>query len=216
LRPGRTARSPWRVLCLGAHADDIEIGCGGTILQLVASGRPLEVTWVVLSADPVREREARASAARFLKGARRTTILVQRFRESFFPQIAGEIKEFFECLKPMIAPDLVFTHFRHDLHQDHRITCELTWNTFRSHLILEYEIPKYEGDLGAPNCFVALDPGTCRRKVRHLLTGFPSQRHKHWFTDETFRGLMRLRGVECAAPGRYAEAFHARKLTLGW
>jgi LmbE family N-acetylglucosaminyl deacetylase len=215
LSPDASRSTPYKVLCLGAHADDVEIGCGGTILQMIAN-RPLEVRWVVLSANPVREREAQASAARFLKGARRATVTVQRFRESFFPHVGGEIKEFFEGLRAEFSPDLIFTHCRHDLHQDHRVTCELTWNTFRHHLILEYEVPKYDGDLGAPNCFVALDAATCRRKVRHLLSGFPSQRDKHWFTEETFRALMRLRGIECAAPGHYAEAFYGRKLTLDW
>jgi LmbE family N-acetylglucosaminyl deacetylase len=209
-------RSAYRVLCLGAHADDIEIGCGGTVLQLLASGRPVDARWVVLSATDAREREARSSAARFLKGARHATVTVERFRESFFPHVGAEIKEFFERLRSEFSPDLIFTHCRHDLHQDHRVTSELTWNTFRRHLILEYEIPKYDGDLGAPNCFVALDATTCRRKVRHLLKEFSSQRDKHWFTEDTFRGLMRLRGIECAAPGQYAEAFYARKLALGW
>jgi LmbE family N-acetylglucosaminyl deacetylase len=203
-----------QVLCLGAHSDDIEIGCGGTILRLLAEHPHLDFYWVVLSSTPEREREARRSADLFLKGAQRRTIVVKRFRNSFFPYVGAKIKEYFEELKGEVSPDLILTPGRHDLHQDHRVVSDLTWNTFRDHLILEYEIPKYDGDLGSPNCFVHLDEPTCRKKVQNLLAGFPSQLDKPWFTEDTFMGLMRLRGVESNAPGRYAEAFYGRKLVL--
>lgn len=208
-QPGR----PLRILCLGAHSDDIEIGCGGTILQLLARHRNAEVHWVVFSGEGDREREARRSARLFLKGAGQATVLVKGFRDGFFPYVGAEIKAFFEELKPDLEPDVVFTHYRADRHQDHRVISDLTWNTFRSHFVLEYEIPKYDGDLGSPNCFVALDESTCRQKIRHLLTAFPTQKDKRWFSNETFRGLLRLRGIEVGSLA--AEAFYARKLLLG-
>ncbi len=204
----------YKVLCMGAHADDIEIGCGGTILRLLSDHSNLEFCWVVFSATPERKREARKSASAFLKGARQKTLMVKNFRNSFFPFQGSEIKEYFEELKGEISPHLIFTHYRNDLHQDHRAICELTWNTFRNHLILEYEIPKYDGDLGSPNCFVHLDDSTCRQKIRYLLSAFRSQKEKQWFGEETFRSLMRLRGIESNAPERYAEAFYCRKLVL--
>lgn len=200
------------LLCLGAHADDIEIGCGGTILRLLAHHAPLDFHWVVLSSTPGRAREGRRSAALFLQGARRKDVVIKQFRNSFFPYVGGRIKEFFEGLKARVSPDVIFTPYRNDLHQDHRLVSELTWNTFRDHLILEYEVPKYDGDLGSPNCFVHLDERTCRQKLRYLMTVFQSQKDRHWFTADTFRGLMRLRGVESNSSGRYAEAFYCRKL----
>jgi len=202
-----------RLLFLGAHADDIEIGCGGTALRLLGSGARAHVWWGVLGATGQREREARASAAAFLKGAAERRVEVCGFRDGFFPSQHAAIKERLEEWKRAFEPDLVFTHARHDLHQDHRITCELTWNTFRDHAILEYEIPKYDGDLGAPNLFVPLDERTCRRKIALLSRHFPSQRRKRWFTEETFRALLRLRGVEAGGRAAYAEAFFARKVT---
>lgn len=202
------------VLCLGAHADDLEIGCGGTILRLLRERPNLTVHWVVFSSTPDREQEARRSADLFLKGCRRKTVVILNFRNSFFPYTGTEIKEYFESLKTAVSPDLIFTHYRDDLHQDHRLICELTWNTFRSHLILEYEIPKYDGDLGAPNCFISLEERTCRQKIRNLMTCFGTQRDKHWFDEETFRGLMRLRGMETGGTARYAEAFYCRKFAL--
>ena len=208
------SRAPYQVLCLGAHADDIEIGCGGTILRLLAGHSNLEFHWVVFSSTPERRKEAVRSADLFLQGARKKAVVVKNFRNSFFPFVGGPIKEYFEKLKQTVAPDLIFTHYRKDLHQDHRVICDLTWNTFRDHLVLEYEIPKYDGDLGSPNCFVDLDDSHCRSKIRHLMTAFKSQREKHWFTEDTFRGLMRLRGIECSADGKYAEAFYCRKLRL--
>jgi LmbE family N-acetylglucosaminyl deacetylase len=212
LLPDRSA--PWKILCLGAHSDDIEIGCGGSILELTARHPKLDIHWVVFSADSRRKREAQQSAALFLKGAKRQEVLVKNFRESFFPYVGAEIKEFFQQLGQKLAPDLIFTHCRNDLHQDHRTLCELTWNTFRNHLILEYEIPKYDGDLGSPNCFVPLSKSSQQRKLKYLAEGFPSQHVKPWFTPETFQAILRLRGIECNAPEGLAEAFYCRKLTF--
>lgn len=203
-----------RVLCLGAHADDIEIGCGGTILRLIERCPRLHVRWVVFSASPARADEAHAAARLFLQGAERIEVAVLGFRDGFFPYDGAAIKEQFEQIKREFAPDLVFTHYRDDRHQDHRQLSDLAWNTFRGHTVLEYEIPKYDGDLGAPNLFVPLADELARRKVRHIVDAFASQRDKQWFDEETFLGLMRLRGVEAPATTRYAEAFYARKLTL--
>jgi LmbE family N-acetylglucosaminyl deacetylase len=202
------------ILLLGAHSDDIEIGAGATLLSLIETGAKLEVTWCVLSGETDRGDEARASAAEFLRGTARSEIEVLGFRDGFFPQQAEAIKNWFESLKSRIHPDIIFTHYRHDAHQDHREICQLTWNTFRDHLILEYEIPKWDGDLGQPNVYVPIAAETMERKIRLLESHFKSQGSKHWFDTETFRGLARLRGNECRAPERYAEAFHARKLAL--
>jgi len=202
------------VLCLGAHADDIEIGCGGTLLELLRLRPGIAVHWVVFSATGQRADEARRSAELFLQGAGQTRIELREFRDTCFPFQGAEIKDFFEEIKKSVNPGLVFTHRREDLHQDHRLLAELTWCGFRNHLILEYEIPKYEGDLGTPNCFVPLSEDVCRRKVEALLTAFPSQRTKPWFTDDTFRALLRIRGLECNSPTRHAEAFTGRKLRL--
>jgi LmbE family N-acetylglucosaminyl deacetylase len=200
------------VLCLGAHSDDIEIGCGATILELTANG-PVDVTWVVFSGNAARAREARRSAKRFLARARRVDLIVRSFRDGFFPFVGTEIKEFFETLTAS-APDVIFTHCRHDRHQDHRLISDLTWNTFRNHNVLEYEVPKYDGDLAAPNFFVPVSAAHAARKVRYLRSVFASQRDRHWFADETFFGLMRVRGLECRAPQHYAEAFYSRKSVL--
>jgi LmbE family N-acetylglucosaminyl deacetylase len=203
-----------RVLCLGAHCDDIEIGCGGTILRLLEENQRLEFCWIVFSSTPQRRQEAKKAAKMFLKSAQKAQIVMKDFRDSFFPFQGENIKKFFEALKKRFLPDLIFTHYRDDLHQDHRLISDLTWNTFRDHLILEYEIPKYDGDLGAPNFFVTLSEPHCRRKIQNLLDAFGSQRDKQWFTEETFRALLRIRGIECNAPGKYAEAFHCRKMSL--
>lgn len=200
-----------RVLCLGAHSDDIEIGCGGTMLTLGQRGR-LHVRWIVFSGAGERAREAHRSAKRFLASVQRATVEVLGFRDGFFPAQWQEIKERFELVAQDFEPDVVFTHFRDDRHQDHRVVSDLTWNTFRRSLILEYEIPKWDGDLGTPNTYVPLEPAVARRKARMLLSVFPSQRGKSWFSESTFLGLMRLRGIECG--GELAEAFHARKVTL--
>jgi LmbE family N-acetylglucosaminyl deacetylase len=207
------SRASLKVLCLGAHSDDIEIGCGGLILSLLSGERPVDVDWVVFSAPAGRDREAKRGAELFLKGARRRRVVLKKFRDGFFPSESAKIKTVFEQLKSS-KPDVVLTHYRDDRHQDHRVLSDLAWNTFRDHLILEYEIPKYDGDLGTPNFFVPLDPSTCTRKTDYLNDAFGSQRDKHWFSAETFMGLMRLRGMECRAPGGYAEAFYSRKTLL--
>jgi LmbE family N-acetylglucosaminyl deacetylase len=214
LQPRGARGRAFEVLVVGAHADDIEIGCGGTVLQLAAGGSPLRVTWVVLAASGVREREAVGSAAAFLKDVEQTTVVLRSFRDGFFPWAGAEVKEVFEELKREVAPDLVMVPRRDDAHQDHRLVAELTWNTFRDHLVLEYEIPKYDGDLGTPNLYVPLPAATCERKVELLLEQFPSQRDRRWYTADTFWALLRLRGVESNAPSGFAEAFHCRKATL--
>ena len=203
-----------RILCLGAHSDDIEIGCGGTVLRILEENADAEVLWVVMGASGQRADEATASAKSFLARARQKEVIVKEFRDGFFPYIGAEIKGFFEELKRRFAPDLVLTHCRNDLHQDHRLVSELTWNTFRNHLILEYEILKYDGDLGTPNVFVHLTESLARRKVGILLDSFRSQLKKNWFTEDAFLAILRLRGLECNAPEKYAEAYHARKLVL--
>ena len=204
-----------KVLCLGAHADDIEIGCGGTIMRLIRQNPGMEVYWAVFSGDGRRRREARKSARVFLRGATIKGIRAANFRESYFPTEWGAIKESFEKLKRAFEPELVLTHYRDDRHQDHRVLSDLAWNTFRNHLILEYEIPKYDGDLGNPNFYVRLDEELCSRKVEHLCTFFQTQNNKHWFSADTFFSLMRLRGIECASTTKFAEAFYCRKLVLG-
>ena len=208
--PGR----PLRVLAIGSHADDIEIGCGGTILRLVAEHPGLAVDWLVLSGLGERAQEAADSAAAFCDGAGEVRVAVERFRDVFFPYAGGEVKERFERLKAEVDPDLILTHRLEDRHQDHRLVAELTWNTFRGHLILEFEIPKYEGDLGQPNLYVPLEPDLGQRKVELLRKCFPSQAGRSWFSDDTFWALLRLRGIESGGPGRFAEAFTARKLVL--
>jgi LmbE family N-acetylglucosaminyl deacetylase len=207
-------REPARLLAVGAHPDDIEIGCGGTILKLVEEGAVSAIWWVVLSGDGERAAEAESSAHSLLNGTVEKRVIVRDFKDGFFPYDGGEIKAFFETLKSEFAPDVIFTHQRRDLHQDHRVSCELTWNTFRDHLILEYEVPKYDGDMGSPNLFVPLDEGLCRQKVDHLLDHFASQRDKRWFREDLFSGLLRLRGMECQSPTSYAEAFYCRKAVL--
>jgi LmbE family N-acetylglucosaminyl deacetylase len=208
---GRGAR---RVLCLGAHPDDIEIGCGGTIAKLARESRQMTFHWVVFSGEPAREREALQSANALLAGVKDKTIVVHKFRDGFLPTRAGEVKDCFEQLKREFTPDLVLTHYRDDRHQDHRLISELTWNTFRNHLILEYEIPKWDGDFGTPNVFVPLSEAECRGKIRHILEFFKTQAEKPWFSEELFRSVLRIRGMESNASGRYAEAFYARKLSL--
>ncbi|MFO7732146.1 MAG: PIG-L deacetylase family protein [Candidatus Aminicenantes bacterium] len=205
---------PLKILCLGAHSDDIEIGCGGTVLKLIREHKPVEFDWVVFSAGGARKEEARASARAFLAGAARRAVALEGFRDGYFPAVGGEIKDYFEALKRKVAPDLIFTHQRSDLHQDHRLISDITWNTFRDHLILEYEVPKYDGDLGAPNVFARLDRAVAEKKVRLILKHFPSQAGNQWFTEDTFRAVMRLRGIESNAPAGLAEGFHGRKLAL--
>jgi len=202
------------LLCIGAHSDDLEIGCAGTILQLLQRPGGVALTWVVLSAVGSRATEARASVRSLGAAATRLDVRLGEFQDGFLPAQFREAKQFFEELKGTTKPDLILTHTRADRHQDHRLASELTWNTWRDHLIFEYEIPKYEGDLGQPNCYVALERRTVDRKLRLLNRHFGSQRSKAWFSDDTFLGLMRLRGMECRAPSGFAEAFHAPKVAF--
>jgi LmbE family N-acetylglucosaminyl deacetylase len=210
---GARARGGLKILCLGAHSDDIEIGCGGTILRLADEYPECELHWVVFSTAGIRQAEA-ARAAELFAGPRLRGPLLKTFQDGFMPFSGAEIKIFFETELKHIAPDLILTHNGNDAHQDHRLISQLTWNTFRDHLILEYEIPKYDGDLGRPSVFVPLDRGVCDTKVKYLMDAFQSQQAKRWFQPDTFLSLMRLRGMECAAAGDYAEAFYCRKLIL--
>lgn len=207
------AQTGLKILCLGSHSDDIEIGCGGTILRLAEQYPDCTFYWVVFSATGTRAEEAQCAAVRFagthLKGP-----LLKNFRDGFLPFSGSEVKTVFEELKQEVSPDLIFTHNRKDAHQDHRLVSELTWNTFRNHFILEYEIPKYDGDLGQPSVFVPLESETYKNKVRFIMESFKTQHPKHWFQPETFLSLMRLRGMECNAPSGYAEAFYCYKLVI--
>lgn len=210
-RPGESLS----VLALGAHSDDIEIGAGGTLLALIVAGVRLDVHWCVLSASGARKKEAESSASAFLNGAIQTTVETMDFRDGFFPYEGARVKAWIEDLKARVNPDIVLTHRRDDAHQDHREVCKLTWNSFRDHLILEYELPKWDGDLGNPNAYMPLSEEILERKIELLLKYFGTQRSKDWFDAETFRGLARLRGIEARAPERYAEAFVMRKVRLG-
>ena len=203
-----------RVLCLGAHSDDIEIGCGGTLLALKQWYPAIRFDWAVFSAAGVRKEEAARAAELFTAGACLESIQLHEFADGFLPYTGGEVKAVFEDMKRRVSPDLIFTHYGKDAHQDHRLLAELTWNTYRNHTILEYEIPKYDGDLGSPNVFVPLTEEICQQKVAGVIDVFRSQHAKHWFDEETFRSLMRIRGMEAAARGGYAEAFYCRKLIL--
>jgi LmbE family N-acetylglucosaminyl deacetylase len=211
----RPAELPLRILCLGSHSDDLEIGCGGTVLKIIQEYKKVAVHWIVFSGSDQRAAEARASASTFLESAEHQ-IEIKTFRDGFFPYVGYEVKQFFEELKPRCTPDLIFTHYRDDRHQDHRLISDLTWNTFRDHLILEYEIPKYDGDLGSPNLFVPLDEATCRRKVRNIIDVFQTQQNRHWFTEDTFLSLLRLRGIESGSSGGYAEGFFCRKAVVAF
>ena len=211
LQPGESAGLT--VLCLGAHSDDIEIGCGGTILRLAEQNPGVIFHWVVFNAVGIRETEARQAASLFAGTALRQ-ILLKTFPDGFMPFEGAKVKSVFEELKQAISPDLILTPYRKDAHQDHRLIAELTWNTFRDHLILEYEIPKYDGDLGQPNVFVPLETEVCHTKIHHLMNTFQSQHSKRWFQESTFLSLLRLRGMECNAPSGYAEAFYCRKLIV--
>jgi LmbE family N-acetylglucosaminyl deacetylase len=203
------------VLCLGAHSDDIEIGAGGTLLSWLDQGIRLDIHWCVLSGVDERGREARASASDFLAAAADGTIEIMSFRDGFFPEQGEQIKVWFEGLRGRVNPDVILTHRKDDAHQDHRQVSRLVWNTFRDHCVLEYEIPKWDGDMATPNLYVPVSASAMQRKVDLLMSHFGSQRSKQWFDAETFLGLARLRGMECRAHERYAEAFVARKLSLG-
>jgi len=214
LRLGGRGGEPDKILFIGAHCDDIEIGCGGTILRLVEEFPDAEFRWVIFSSNERREPEARRAAGIFLESAKRKSITIKTFRNAYFPFIGVELKDFFEELKRSISPDVVFTHYREDRHQDHRTLSDLTWNTFRSHLIVEYEIPKYDGDLGQPNLYVPIPEEMARRKIETLMTCYATQANHQWFTPETFSGLMRIRGIECDSPTGFAEAYYARKFII--
>jgi LmbE family N-acetylglucosaminyl deacetylase len=200
------------LLLLGAHCDDIEIGCGGTILNLIARNRIKHVKWIVFASTPEREKEARACAEQFLDKVSSKEIVIKDFRDGFLPQMRFEIKSLFEEIKGSFNPDVIFTHYQHDLHQDHRLLSELAWNTFRNHLILEYEIPKYDGDLGNPSVFSEIGETTAEKKIKAIMQFYSTQKNKHWFDDQTFYSIMRIRGMQSAC--RYAEAFYARKVKL--
>lgn len=204
----------YKILCLGAHCDDIEIGCGGTLLKLIEEYKNLVFYWVIFSSNDLRAKEALKSANLFLQGAKIENIVIKNFRNSFFPFIGGEIKEYFEQLKQEFEPDLIFTHYREDRHQDHRIISDLTWNSYRNHFILEYEIPKYDGDLGHPNFFCHLGDRICKKKIQYIFEAFETQKSRGWFTEDTFLSILRLRGVESNSPSKYAEAFFCRKACL--
>jgi LmbE family N-acetylglucosaminyl deacetylase len=214
LEPSHGTSQGFRILLLGAHSDDIEIGCGGAILHLAKLYPGAVFDWVVFSAIGPRRDEAQRSARLFVQPPKLKGLVLKEFPDSFMPYAGAEIKAVFEELKRTISPDLILTHNRKDAHQDHRLIAELTWNTFRDHLILEYEIPKYDGDLGQPSVFVPLDKEICKTKVDFLMDAFQTQRSKRWFEPETFLGLMRLRGMECNSPSGYAEAFYCRKLVV--
>lgn len=207
-------KKPFELLCLGAHSDDLEIGCAGTVLQLLQRHRRVNVTWAVLSATGERAREAHRSARVLLRGASKAQILLGGHTDGHFPSEFKQIKSHFEDLKRNVEPDLILTHRIEDRHQDHRLAAELTWQTWRDHLILEYEIPKYEGDLVQPNLYVPLAAVTAGRKVRHLMRYFGSQRGRSWFRPETFNALMQLRGIECRAVDGLAEGFYMRKAVI--
>lgn len=209
-----SAGRPLEVLFLGAHSDDIEIGCGGTVLRLIKEYPDIRITWVVFGAKDKRAQEALDSANSFLAPVKVKNIVVRDYKDGFFPYIGASIKDYFEELKRQVSPDIIFTHYRQDLHQDHRLICELTWNTFRDHFILEYEIPKFDGDIGTPNLFMHLDEAIGKQKIAFLLNHFKSQADRHWFREETFFSILRLRGIESRAPQGLAEAFYARKVSV--
>jgi LmbE family N-acetylglucosaminyl deacetylase len=209
-----TAAGPARILALGAHCDDIEIGCGGTMLRLAAERPDLEVLWVVFGSTPERAGEARASAADFLAGFRRSRVLVHEFRDGYLPYAGAAVKDAFEALKKDYTPDIIFTHHRDDRHQDHRLVSELTWNTWRNHLVLEYEIPKYDGDFGSPNVFAPLTAAVVDRKIDLILAHFHTQANKHWLARDLLRAVARIRGMECVAPEQVAEGFYSRKVAF--
>ncbi len=202
------------LLCLGAHCDDIEIGCGASLLKLLRANPNIELHWQLFTSTPERKKEAMLGAERFGKHAKDLFVEIRDFRDGYLPYSGLEVKEAMQDIARRVKPDLVFTHYRHDLHQDHRKISELTWNSFRNHLILEYEIPKWDGDMGQPNTFIEIDQDTAREKVALLQEVYNSQQNKNWFTDDLFYSLMRIRGMECNAPSQLAEAFYTRKAVI--
>ena len=205
---------PMSILLLGAHCDDIEIGCGGTILTIIQDNPNVQITWVTFSSNEQRKKEATFGAELFTQGAQSLDLRVFDFKDGFLPYHGEAVKESFEQIKKDLNPDIIFTHYRHDLHQDHRLISELTWNTFRNHYILEYEIPKWDGDIGSPNSFVHIDETSGLKKIQFLQQAYNSQQTKAWFTDDLFWSLMRIRGMESNSPSRIAEAFYNRKSVL--
>jgi len=202
------------ILCLGAHCDDIEIGCGGTVLKLIEEQKISQITWIIFTSNEKRKQEAHSSAEEFLKNIDNKDIKILDYKDGYLPSLWSEVKNTFESIKQEVNPDIIFTHYRNDLHQDHRVVSELTWNTFRNHIIFEYEITKYDGDLGSPNVFTPLDQAIINRKGEILMRSFQSQKNKHWFDKSTIKAVMRIRGVECASPSHYAEAFYCRKMIM--
>ncbi|MGD6934016.1 MAG: PIG-L deacetylase family protein [Candidatus Bathyarchaeia archaeon] len=201
-----------KILCLGAHCDDIEIGCGGTLTRIIQETPGAQVYWAVFSGNEERRLEAKKSAQVFLEKVFAKTIDIQNFKESYFPFVGDQIKDYFEQISNNFSPDLIFTHHSEDAHQDHRLISSLTWNTFRNHLVLEYEIPKYDGDLGVPNVYFTLSKNDVELKVTRLLEHFKSQSSRQWFDPETFKAIMRIRGIEINSSSKYAEAFYSRKI----
>lgn len=202
-------KSPLKLLCLGAHCDDIEIGAGNTLLKIFQEYEIEQVNWIVFTSNDIRKKEAITSAKKFLKNVSNKNIVINSFRDGFLPVQTELVKDYFESIKLTFSPDLIFTHYRDDRHQDHRLINELTWNTWRNHLILEYEIPKYDGDLGNPNFYVSVDKDIVDKRIKILMESFISQRSKHWFNEDTFMALLLIRGLESAT--KYAEAFYAPK-----
>jgi LmbE family N-acetylglucosaminyl deacetylase len=200
------------ILLLGAHCDDIEIGCGGTILKMIADYNISEVKWVVFASNETRQEEAIRSGQQFLANVKNADLQVYSYTDGYLPTVWSDIKDEFENIKKSFSPDIIFTHYRDDLHQDHRVVNELTWNTFRNHQILEYEIPKYDGDLGNPNLFVSLEEDQAKHKREIIFNSFKSQLNKQWFDEELLNAMMRIRAVECASDTKFAEAFYARKI----
>ena len=206
--------TPKTILLLGAHCDDIEIGCGATVLHLIQKFPKAHFDWIVFSSSAVRAEEALRSSETILEGAISKHVVIQNFKNGYFPYFGAQIKDYFELLKTQVNPDLIFTHYLDDRHQDHRTLSELTWNTFRDHLILEYEIPKYDGGLGSPNCFIPVHQTHADKKIENLMRCFVSEATKPWFTPATFVAMLRLRGMECNSPTGLAEAFYCKKLML--
>ncbi|MCW3997876.1 MAG: PIG-L family deacetylase [Candidatus Bathyarchaeota archaeon] len=203
-----------KILCLGAHSDDIEIGCGGTILRIIKEVPEAQFRWVVFSGNKIRKKEALEGVSIFLSEIVSKKIDVHNFRESYFPFIGAEIKDCFEKIKKEFNPDLIFTHYKKDAHQDHKLISKLTWNTFRNHFIIEYEIPKYDGDLGTPNLYICLDEVIVKRKINYLYEAYQTQKKKPWFSEDSFRSILRIRGLESNSPTNYAEAFYNYKMVF--
>jgi len=200
------------ILCLGAHSDDIEIGCGGTILRILQEFDNICVKWIVFSALNDRKTEAVQSAKNFLNNVKKQNVIIKDYKENYFPFIGDKIKDYYDEIKYNFNPDIIFTHYKNDAHQDHKIISDITWNTFRNHMILEYEIPKYDGDFGSPNLFIKLPENVCQKKINYIMNNFKTQKRKNWFTDDTFWALLRLRGMEAKSPSKYAEAFYCKKI----